>query len=118
MSILDKFSQKISDTAKATAKKSGDIVELTKANLALSSEEEKLNKKYLLIGELVYNIYAKGQKVPEEAEQACASADESKKTIDELKSKILQLKKLKKCAACGFESDTEALFCPKCGNKL
>lgn len=118
MSIIDKFSQRISDTAKATAKKSGDIVELTKTNLALSSEEEKLNKKYMLIGEIISSIYAKGQKVPEEAELACASAEETKKTIDELKNKILELKKLKKCPSCGFEADIEALFCPKCGSKL
>ena len=42
MSVLDNFTRKVSDTAKAAAKKSGNVVELTRLNMNIGAEEEKI----------------------------------------------------------------------------
>ena len=38
--------------------------------------------------------------------------------IAELKAKLVILRQIKQCRACGFESSESATFCPKCGAKL
>ena len=44
MSVLENFTKKVTETAKAAAKKSGDIVEVTKLSVAINTEEDKIEQ--------------------------------------------------------------------------
>lgn len=117
MSVFEKVSKKVSTTAKAAAKKSGDIVEITKLNMNVGSEEDKIEQKYSEIGKLLFEIYTKGEPVSEELKPHCDEIKALFDNINSMKLKIQELKKIKNCPGCGVELEAEILFCPKCGTK-
>ena len=115
MSVLEKFSKKITETAKAAAKKSGDIVEVTKLNMSINTEEDKVQKLYEEIGRIVYNYFKSQENVPEELKEVCAEIQRSENIIKNYKKRILELKSLKLCDYCGAELEGDENFCPYCG---
>lgn len=117
MSVLNNFTKKFSETAKAAAKKSGDIVEVTKMSMSINSEESKIEEAFEEVGRALYDAYQKGSEVPEEVKEICQKIDEYEENIKELKAKILELKNVKSCPGCGTELPIETAFCPKCGAK-
>lgn len=120
MSILDDLTKKVTTTAKAVSKKSGDIFEITKLNLSISTEEEKILKTYSEIGENVYLSYKKEGRIDEninEIIEKIGIITSSEETISQIKKKVLELKNLKSCASCGREIEYGVLYCPGCGAK-
>lgn len=117
MSVLDNLSKRVTDTAKAAAKKSGEIVEVTKLNMSISAEEDKIEKSYSTIGKVVYEAFAAGKEIPVEFHEVCIKLMESLKNIEDMKEKVLELKDLKTCPNCNAELEIEVAFCPKCGTK-
>jgi predicted RNA-binding Zn-ribbon protein involved in translation (DUF1610 family) len=117
MSVFENFTKKVSDTAKAAAKKSGDIVEITKLNMNVGSEEDKIEKKYSEIGKLLYESYVSGKTVGEEFKPHCEEIEKYFENVSAMKQKIQELKKIKNCPVCGAELEADVLFCPKCGTK-
>ena len=115
MTFFESISKKVTDTAKAAARKSGDIVEVTKLNLNIAAEEDKIKRKYMEIGKAVYETYANREEIPHSFKVLCEKVKEYEKNIEEMKTKILQLKGLKNCPSCGAELDEDFAFCPKCG---
>jgi len=117
MAFFENISKKVTDTAKAAARKSGDLMEVTKLNLNIGAEEDKIKRKYMEIGKTVYEEYKKGEELPYAFRDLCEKVQEYERNIEEMKAKILQLKGLKNCPSCGAELDEEFAFCPKCGAK-
>ncbi len=117
MAFFESISKKVTDTARAAAKKSGDIVEVTKLNLSIAAEEDKIKRKYMEIGKTVYEAYVNGEEIPYSFRKLCEDVKEYEKNIEEMKEKVLQLKGLKTCPSCKAELDEEFAFCPKCGAK-
>lgn len=117
MSVFENLTRKVSDTAKAAAKKSSEVVEVTKLNLSIGAEEDKIKKLYTEIGKSIYETYAKGEAVGEEFKGQCDIIRSYEDNIKEMKAKILELKEMKLCSACGAELETGIAFCPKCGAK-
>ncbi len=117
MSVFENITRKVSDTAKAAAKKSGELVEVTKLNMNISAEEDKIRKAYSDIGKIVYNAYSKGAEVGEEYKALCQAIKAYEEVIAETRQKILDLKNLKVCTGCGTDLEQDILFCPKCGAK-
>ena len=117
MSVLDNITRKVTDTAKAAAKKSGSVVEITKLNLSISAEEEKIRKIYTEMGKQLYEDYIEGKMPGEKLLAQCVKIDEIIKGINEMRDKILELKNIKACPNCGMELDVEMEYCYKCGKK-
>lgn len=117
MSVFENLTKKVSDTAKAAAKKSSELVEVTKLNMSISAEEDKIKKTYADIGKLVYTAYANGDEVAEGYKELCSSITGYEETITAMKQKILELKSMKVCPGCGVELETDIAFCSKCGAK-
>ncbi len=120
MSVLDDVTKKVTDTAKAAAKKSGEFIEITKLNISISGEETKIEKLLIDIGKLVYEEYKNGEDVGEINRELCQTIDEFEENKKEMKEKILDLKNLTICPKCGKEADDsdDVVFCSKCGEKL
>jgi len=117
MSVFNELTQKVSNTAKAAAKKSNDIVEITKLNMSISAEEDKIKKLYTEIGKALYEAYKKGEVLPDAFRESCEKIKTYDENIKHMKQKVLELKNLKACPNCGAELEADVLYCSKCGTK-
>lgn len=117
MSVLDNFTKKVTDTAKAAAKKSGSVVEVTRLNMNIGTEEEKVRKIYSDMGKQLYEDYTEGKIVGEKLLGFCEKIDEIIGGIDGMREKILELRNVKACPNCSMELDIEMVYCYKCGRK-
>lgn len=118
MSFLENLGKTISGAAQTAAKKSGEMVEITKINMAIGSEEDKIEKLQLQMGKKVYDNFVAGTAVSlDDFKDACNEIVERYNTIKDLKTKIMDVKNIKLCQACGTELEKEVQFCNKCGAK-
>lgn len=117
MSMFENITKKVTETAKAAAKKSGDIVEVTKLNVAIGAEEDKIEKGYIDIGRIIYEAFDGGAVFDASVTECCEKISEYRKNIEEMKQKILELKKVKNCPGCKAELEVDTAYCPKCGTK-
>jgi hypothetical protein len=117
MSIFENISKRVSETAKAAAKKSGNIVEITRLGVSISAEEDKIKKVCTDMGRIVYEAYTGGEGIADELKELCGKIDAYEKNIEEMKQKILELKNVKECPSCGAELDIDMAFCYSCGEK-
>lgn len=91
---FDSIKEKAVDAAAAAAKKTRQLAEIAKANVAIYAQEEKIKKAELELGKLYYRDYA----VEEERDIAeylpwCKRIDEAKRTIADLRDHIEDLKR-------------------------
>jgi hypothetical protein len=117
MAFLENLGKKIGETAQAAAKKSGELVEITKLNMNINSEEDKIQKLYTQIGKNVFEKFLAGTETSAEYKEACEGIKAHEETIKNLKAKIMEVKNLKTCSGCGAELDKSLMFCSKCGAK-
>jgi len=117
VSVLDNITKKVTDTAKAAAKKSGSVVEVTRLSININAEEEKIRKIYTEMGKQLYEEYAEGKIVGEKLLEHCLKIDEIIGNIADMRDKILELKNIKACPNCGMELDIDMEYCYKCGRK-
>lgn len=117
MSILDNLTDKVSKTAKAAAKRSGELVEITRLCVNIGIEEDKIEKILIEIGKKVYEAYAKNEDVLEAAKEFCEKIKSFEENIKDMKEKILALKNIKICSQCLAELDIDFEYCSKCGAK-
>jgi len=117
MAFLENIGKKVSEAAQAAAKKSSELVEVTKLNSSIGSEEDKIRKLYEQIGKNVYQKFTAGEEIYLEANDACLEIQTREATIKGLKQKILEVKNIRICEQCGAELDRATAFCSKCGTK-
>jgi len=92
-------------------------VEITKLNFSIGSEEDKIKKIYMQIGETVYRSFEKGEEVSGDLKELCEKVSDMKKNIEKMKQQILKIKGVKICPSCKGELPEEVAYCPKCGTK-
>lgn len=117
MSFIENITKKVAQTAKSAAKKSGEIVEVTKLNINIASEEEKIEKLFVEIGQCIYQQYLDNMDVDDCFKQHVSQIDELRKNIDDIKKKIMQVKNSKTCNNCNCEISNTAIYCFNCGKK-
>ena len=93
MDNLDNIKEKAAEVAMTAARKTKQLAEISKANIAIYSLEDKIKKAEMELGKLYYRDYA----VEEEADVAeylpwCKKIDEAKRSIADLRDYIQQLK--------------------------
>jgi len=118
MSFWQGFSSKVKNIAQNVAKKSGDMVEVTKINLSISTEEENIKKLYTEIGKYCYEIYEKNVRFDNTINELCEKIKAHKNAIESLNEKINELKNVVKCQACGNVLPRDSVYCAKCGVKI
>jgi DNA-directed RNA polymerase subunit RPC12/RpoP len=110
------FVNELKKFGKNVAQKSSDIIEITKLNMSISQERDKINKLYREIGEAVYQQYKLGNDLG--FGDKCGQVFEVESKIEEYQNKIMQIKNLAKCPGCGSEVGTETIYCSYCGAKV
>jgi hypothetical protein len=89
---LSKIAKSIGDGAKSAAHKSGDMMEITKLNMSISSEENKIKGIYSKIGEVLYKKFADGQLVDDDLMELCTGIKAIEDNICSMRQKIEELK--------------------------
>ena len=110
--------EKATEAYKVTKEKARDISEEIKLKSKINSLEEKNYEIYAEIGEIVYNEVKNGTDVSkDEVTVKCEEISRNRDEIEKLKTDLLAVKKIKKCANCGEELDINVEFCSKCGKE-
>lgn len=117
MAFLENLGKKVGEAAQAAAKKSGELVEITKLNVNIGSEEDKIQKLYTQIGKTVYEKYSAAGATDADTKENCEAIRVHEQNIKALRDKIMEVKNVKTCAGCGAEIDKAMPFCSKCGTK-
>ncbi|MEN8906154.1 MAG: zinc ribbon domain-containing protein [Clostridiales bacterium] len=117
MSFIESIGKKVGNAAHAAVKKSGEIVEAQKISVSIKSEEDKINNFYVQVGKLIYNEYYLGKEIDESVKDICNQLKETEIKIKDLKTKLAEVKKIKRCAICGKEIEKSKNFCTLCGSK-
>lgn len=118
MSLLDDIREKATNAAKSAYNATNEFIEVSKINLAISAENDKIKTVMLEIGKVVYDTYSDGRPLEAALSVKCDEISASEKNIDELKLKILDIKNLKKCSGCAAEIDRNDYYCSKCGSRV
>lgn len=117
MDFFNDLGKKIGKTAKTVGKKSEELVEVTKLNISIGNEEDKIKKMLIEIGSEIYGKYAEGEHFEQFIDEKCAQIKQVETNISELRSKIMKIKGQKTCPGCGKDIEDEVKFCPSCGSK-
>lgn len=114
---LSKIGKYLEDGVSNVAYKSENLVEISKLNLTLSSDEKLIDEVYLKIGKKIYKDYLDNKILDKSLIDKCGEIETINKDITIIKKKILKLKDKKQCKKCGAAMVKEADFCPKCGKE-
>lgn len=118
MSLLKDISNKITETAKVAAKKSTDIVDITKLSLQIDKEQKVIDNEMYKIGKAIIENHSEDKWVEEKFSDKIAEIKVVEEKIETLKKEVQKLKNIKACEACGADIDKEAVFCTKCGKRF
>ncbi len=118
MDFFETVKEKINQTTRVVAKKSNDLVELTKLKSAVADAEDTVDKILRQMGEALYEAYKTGADSYTSLEENCEEIDAAYARIEELQSRISELKNAKVCPNCKKEMERDAVFCSSCGEKF
>jgi RNA polymerase subunit RPABC4/transcription elongation factor Spt4 len=129
MAIFDK----ISNMAKSTLDKTSEMLEITKLNTRISTENGKITAAKTRMGEYCWNQFINGAALDAELTEICAEIQTILANIDSLNAEIQALKEAKAapvstastapqggkpCPSCGNPVAPGTKFCPSCGSPV
>ncbi len=117
MAFFENLGKKVGEAAQAAAKKSSELMEVTKINMNITQEEDKIKKLYTEMGKKIYEDYCSDPGSASQFAEQCEAIGTHRETIDNLKKRIREVKNIRVCDGCGEEIDKSTMFCPKCGAK-
>lgn len=114
---MEKIFEDIKNSVGSAVKKSGELVEITKVRLAIADTKSEIKSKLAMLGEEVY-FAQKNDLSPESAAELIGELDELYAILEAQEAKLATLKKQKVCPVCDMPSDSDAVFCSRCGKKF
>ena len=118
MSIFDILFKSAKSTAKNVSHKTGEIIEITKLNFAVSTEEEKIEKLFVELGKRQFSEHCEGQNEDPVYNSICEEIDSEEAKVRLLNRAIAELRQTSVCKSCNATVKKDALFCPKCGIRI
>jgi polyhydroxyalkanoate synthesis regulator phasin len=112
------FLGKAKTTAATAYCRAEDLVEQGKLNLKLGDIEREIDEAYKVIGALVYQANSDPELDTTGINDIIAKIDLLRGDAAELREKIGELKKTRKCPSCGRDCPKTDAYCPACGTKL
>lgn len=117
MAFFDNLSEMISGKGKEAADAAKKMAEIANLKGKISGIETEIKKNYVKIGQAYYEAY-KSAEVTCEFEEYVQAIRDAKKSVEELKYKINELKGEIECKNCGSQIKVSSSFCPNCGTKV
>lgn len=98
------------------AKKSEELVEISKLTVSISSQEAKIEDIYAEIGKQLCEKHEHGIYVDPDLVESCNEVIKLKTNVNNMKDTILQLKNKNSCPECQESFESETTVYPKCGS--
>lgn len=114
--FLEQFGKKVSQTGQDAMKKTKELAEIAKLNTQINEEEKRLNKIYMNLGKLYYQLNGANPEL--EYQDICLAIKGSIRNINQFQLMIDELKGIKRCKTCGTEMPDTSSYCQSCGSKL
>ena len=118
MAIFNKLGKKINGLAKNAVQKSSEVMEITKLNVNINTEEEGLNDLFIKLGKYCFEKYIKGETTDNTVAEICKEIKIHQENINYFKEKVNEIKNVITCASCGKENPKTNEMCGKCGKPL
>lgn len=116
---MERIISEIKTTADIVAKKSTELVELSKVKLNIANTKSKINTNFRILGEMIYISQKDDDKIDSDM------YDETIAKIDELYLKLAEYNEIaaglmnkKLCPDCRKANEDDAVFCSKCGYRF
>lgn len=116
MDFFNKLGGTISSTSKDVAQKAKEVADVAKVNGDIRTLEAKINTLYATLGKAFYE--ANKELAEGEFSSYIQSVNECKQQMRENQVKILDIKGIRICPACGMEVAKENVFCTSCGARM
>lgn len=114
--IMERIISEIKNTADKVAKKSGELVELSKAKLNIANIKTDISSNYKILGEMIYIAQKDEAEVnPERLEDIISRIDALFERLAEFSEIANGLMNKKLCPECNKTTDSDASFCSVCG---
>lgn len=120
--------EKVNGIAHKVGDKANELIETGKLNWKVQSETDEVAALQKRIGEICFGKYRSGEALDPEVEQICAQIEKHRHNIAETQRMIRKMKENTGdtidmaaggyCPYCGGELVKDAVFCPKCGQKI
>lgn len=92
MDFFNNVGKKLGNAAKTAGKKSEELVEITKINLSIGSEEDKTKKLFAEMGKELYVRFVNGESFDEAINGKCNQIKAVADNIEALKEKVKHIK--------------------------
>lgn len=116
MSFLDDIGKTISDAGQGAIQKGKEMADVAKFNSLISEEEKKATGIFEQLGRKYVEV--KGDTPDDAFKEYIDALKASEEKVKEYQRKLVELKGVVKCPACGAEVSNESMFCPICGAKV
>ena len=113
---MEKILSEIKNAADKVAKKSGELVELSKIKLNIVSTKSSIEDQFNVLGKLVYNSRKENSEdISEKFEETIEKIDRLYDKLSKLDEMSAQVSNKKICPNCKKANNIDADFCSKCG---
>ncbi len=114
MSLFDNVKETLTTAGRDVSQKAREVSGVAKLKLDIKSKEDYLNKQYMELGKMYYEMHKEGE-MPEEQIVAIST---TLNEIQDLKNEILKVQGSERCPNCGAALPEKTAFCSQCGTKL
>lgn len=118
MGFWNNIGDNVKNTAATVGKKTDETIKASKLKFKSSQLNNDIKNKYEKLGALVYELSKSGEKDSEAFDELIAEIDTAKAELEDISKQLDELKGMVACTVCGFKTDNDNSFCPKCGAKL
>ena len=116
---MEKIISEIKQAADKVAKKSSELLELSKVKLSIVNTKSSIDSNFKLLGELLYHSQKDNSEItPETLEEIISKLDDLYEKLAELDESSAHLSNKKICKNCKKANDIDAVFCSRCGFDL
>lgn len=113
---MSDLKDKITTTASAAVRKSGELVEITRIKFAIMDTEGEIKKLLRDIGTIVYEARKNNTEIDDSINDKCEQIDELYEEIEEAQERLIELRSLQVCPDCGKKVKISCEYCPSCGS--
>ena len=118
MGTIDNLIIKAKDLASAAGSKAQEVAEQTKVRVQAAQLKNDVDANYMKLGEIVYELKKSGAENEELVNMCIEEISSQLEELDELNSKLDEMKRVLRCPECMKENPHDALYCQRCGASL
>jgi hypothetical protein len=118
MNIFEDLGKKVTETVDSVNKKSTEFIEVQKLKAKISNTQVVMEDNFKDLGRMLYERYEAGEVMEEKYLPYCEGITKCQESIRQYKKEINEWKKIDECEVCGEIIKKDAVYCPKCGNKI